>query len=250
MTQIPAGWYDDGSGSGRLRYWDGAAWTQHVSEPAAPTAPTVSTAPTVPTASAAPAVPTASTAPAVPTASTGPTVSTYAAQPFAAPSTADSFATPSTGADPFAAVAAAPGPARRQGKVWPWIVGGAAALVVLGALLIWAVLVFVERATEGPTAAVRDYVDALYAGDCAAVESSTSDAYYASWTCADIEELFPEPPTGTSFTVTSVDVSGDVATVQTRETYTDSTGRYSESWRYDVIREDGVWVVDFDEWID
>ena len=28
MSEIPAGWYDDGSGS--LRYYDGAAWTEHV----------------------------------------------------------------------------------------------------------------------------------------------------------------------------------------------------------------------------
>ena len=46
----PAGWYDDGSG--RQRYWDGAAWTEHFAptpDPAAPAAPTpdLATSPTV-----------------------------------------------------------------------------------------------------------------------------------------------------------------------------------------------------------
>jgi hypothetical protein len=30
---IPAGWYDDGTGSGRQRWWSGTAWTEHVSAP-------------------------------------------------------------------------------------------------------------------------------------------------------------------------------------------------------------------------
>ncbi|WP_308797278.1 DUF2510 domain-containing protein [Agromyces silvae] len=32
----PAGWYDDATGTGTLRYWDGAQWTEHTA-PAAPT---------------------------------------------------------------------------------------------------------------------------------------------------------------------------------------------------------------------
>lgn len=34
--QAPAGWYDDGRGA--LRYWDGAAWTEHTHQPAVPAA--------------------------------------------------------------------------------------------------------------------------------------------------------------------------------------------------------------------
>src|SRR5687767_5770729 len=29
VTDIPAGWYSDPHGQARLRYWDGAAWTEH-----------------------------------------------------------------------------------------------------------------------------------------------------------------------------------------------------------------------------
>lgn len=36
----PAGWYDDGSGTGALRYWDGDVWTEHTAPgPAATAAP-------------------------------------------------------------------------------------------------------------------------------------------------------------------------------------------------------------------
>lgn len=31
-TDIPAGWYGDPQGQARLRYWDGARWTEHTAE--------------------------------------------------------------------------------------------------------------------------------------------------------------------------------------------------------------------------
>jgi uncharacterized RDD family membrane protein YckC len=43
MSTAPAGWYPDPRSPGRQRYWDGAAWTEHVAP--AVTAPTEATAP-------------------------------------------------------------------------------------------------------------------------------------------------------------------------------------------------------------
>jgi len=31
VSTVPAGWYADPSGRFELRYWDGTAWTEHVS---------------------------------------------------------------------------------------------------------------------------------------------------------------------------------------------------------------------------
>jgi uncharacterized protein DUF4177/uncharacterized protein DUF2510 len=33
MTDTPAGWYDDGSGTGRKRRWDGQNWTEEYQQP-------------------------------------------------------------------------------------------------------------------------------------------------------------------------------------------------------------------------
>lgn len=36
MTNVPAGWYPDPSGTQSQRWWDGTQWTDHVSDPTAP----------------------------------------------------------------------------------------------------------------------------------------------------------------------------------------------------------------------
>jgi len=44
---IPAGWYPDYTGAPRLRWWDGSAWTDHVSEPTAANETTAAPRPAV-----------------------------------------------------------------------------------------------------------------------------------------------------------------------------------------------------------
>ncbi|WP_350348907.1 DUF2510 domain-containing protein [Agromyces sp. G08B096] len=86
----PAGWYDDGSGTGTLRYWDGSAWTEHrmpappAAAPDAAAVPPVESAPAaaVPPVESAPAgvgAPAGFAAPAGATAQVGTGVPAYAA---------------------------------------------------------------------------------------------------------------------------------------------------------------------------
>jgi hypothetical protein len=49
----PAGWYPDPEQAGQLRYWDGAGWTEHLSQAYEPTAPSTPE-PTAPSASEPP----------------------------------------------------------------------------------------------------------------------------------------------------------------------------------------------------
>jgi len=78
-----AGWYTDPAGGGGQRYWDGAAWTEHVQAPAVPAAPEAPVAPPVaaePQMPVAPAAPAPPASPAYPPAPAPPTPA-YAAAP-------------------------------------------------------------------------------------------------------------------------------------------------------------------------
>jgi type II secretory pathway pseudopilin PulG len=53
MSTVPGGWYPDPADGGRVRYWDGAAWTEHTAPSAQPAH--AAQAPTITAATAAPA---------------------------------------------------------------------------------------------------------------------------------------------------------------------------------------------------
>ncbi|MCI2956270.1 DUF2510 domain-containing protein [Agromyces atrinae] len=141
MSGIAAGWYDDGHGA--VRYWNGDAWTEHVA-PEQPLAPEVapdetSVAPTETTVAAE-----TSTTPA----ESGWAPISEPVVPAPAPAPAPALATPVYPA-PDAATRLTP-PAPRRRRVWPWVVGGVAAVLVIGGGMVGAVVVamtVVERGT-------------------------------------------------------------------------------------------------------
>ena len=75
MTEaaIAAGWFDDPHGSGQLRWWDGAQWTDHVA-PRPDAQPVLQAVPSLP--AAVPALPETADAPALPSATAASTTAT------------------------------------------------------------------------------------------------------------------------------------------------------------------------------
>lgn len=91
MSDPAAGWYPDPGGSGKLRYWNGYAWTQHVSPPDPPPEPEPAATP----ASPAPATTSDPSSPPV----SPPVFAPAAAPPMAPPTSAPTYPPPSLGPD-------------------------------------------------------------------------------------------------------------------------------------------------------
>lgn len=226
MSEITPGWYDDGSG--QLRWWDGTAWTEHVSTPATPAPPTP--APTAP----------APTAPA-PTAQ-------YATAQYA------------TAQYPTAQYAAASAyqnavqefqPAERKSvPPWVWIVSGIALLAVSTIAIVAAVVAATGSApVKAAEDALHTYDSAWLNADCQALREATTAAFREDWGYEDCAvftkdaESFDQAEHGYRMTIESSSVSGDVVTVTTTESYEDK-GDYLEHVTYTVIQDGDAWRID------
>lgn len=215
----PAGWYDDGRG--QMRYWDGAAWTEHVAPPVAPAAP-----PTPPTA----------TAPPVP-------------QPDAVGAAP---AVPPTGAYPPAAVPAQPATRSRKGLWIGLIIGGAAFLVIVIVVVVVLIFSILRGATSGPQQAITAYNQAWMEGDCTTLEDVTTSDWKQEWsyTCSDVEANAATPPLSWHVTVSSTHVSDDEADVDYTLSGVDADGvAFSADYTAELVYENGTWLVDEDTYL-
>jgi hypothetical protein len=175
MTDAPAGWYDDGNGG--LRYWDGAAWTEH-------------------------------TAPSTP---------------------------------PGAPVA----PTRRR-PVWPWIVAGAAVLVIglgVGGVFLVTSLVrgFTGEPEVSPGDTVLEYNTAWNTQDCELANSLTTDDLDFD-DCADFIDSTSEY-TDYSVSVMDQSVSGSTARVLTSESFHVDGDVQVAQYTYLLEKHGGVWQI-------
>lgn len=239
MTQAPAGWYplDDGT----QRYWDGAAWTEHVAPGTGvpvPQQPVVPQAPVVPEVAQMPIPEEAPLAPVV------------AEVPQASPV----LAVPPAAAQAPNAYAAAPAPAsydvttaKPKRRVWPWIVGIGGGLIVIGVVAVIVVVMVVGKALSGPKDVASEFNDAYFAGDCETYLDVTTEGFRESdsfpGTCEEAADwFFPTVDEDTfSITLDGVSTSGSNATV----TGTMTSTEYGEGVvTYGLIKVDGEWKVD------
>jgi hypothetical protein len=143
--------------------------------------------------------------------------------------------------------------APKNKQVWPWIVGGAA-LVVLGGLVAAAFFVVgaLGAADSGPNQAVLDLDKAYTNSDCELYFSATTDEFRQTngpvvADCDAFDQVVADFNIGYSdyaVVIMSTDITGDLATVVTTESYLFEGERDSEALSYSLVKIDGTWQID------
>ncbi|WES64436.1 DUF2510 domain-containing protein [Microbacter sp. GSS18] len=273
MSTTPPGWYDDGHGA--LRWWDGAAWTEHVAQPD-PEPAGAGDGEALPPELAPELDPAAASSVGVPAPGEVPDYAAYgggAQQPY-------------PGAHPAGAFVSA----TEQKKSRAWIVWVVVGVVLLGIVIAAAVLIpllILGASTGGgqgqqqssSTFDVDDSVVLSTDDDFAVVD--TVALYDSAWQNADCDEYiasttveFRESGGGYAdcaefeadaaatieslddyaVLVTTVSFDSDTALVITTETYTsmydqqgmptDEPVEYDDTLYYLLVDVDGEWLID------
>lgn len=259
MTQAAPGWYDDGTG--RVRWWDGAAWSGDVLDPATVPAadepeefPWMREAAERERVAARTAAGTAVAAPVDPIRSLRVDRDDDGVDPVVAWARQQAAAQEAA-AQPVAAPEPVALRARPRRRALPWVLGGVLGAVVLagagGAALAIGGAVG-DAVDPGAASAVEAYNELWAGGACDTTGAVGTAAFIADlgWDdcalLADSQRSFLQSYEDYRVTVEETSVQGGIAWVDTSERYRvpgDEEERIDQ-YRYELVREGDAWLID------
>lgn len=283
MSNIPAGWYDDGQGG--QRWWDGTQWTEHTQPgPAAPAAPESPARPTAPQSPAADMPTQIAPNRAADLGGGSPQQSPYGGTPSqpaygggAAPAQPAQLAQSPYGApaqqppaqQPYGAPAGGYGPPAGGGYGAPQygappssgggnkklllLIGGGLAAVVL--VVIFIAVLLAVLGGGGPKGVAEDYLEASADGDiqkvCELSSASSQKAIFDESgvdSCGDVEDAFNEQAAeGQSIDEFYEDIEVDYEVGEAKEDGDKATVDYTFSMEYTGDEEGAAEFINQDD---